>query len=87
MKRGKSTFLNALIGKNLLPSDVNPCTAVLTILRFNQQKKVTVYFNDGKSPEVVDFETFKISYTIDPQESKRLEDEQKQAFLDVDYAV
>ncbi|MBD0266085.1 MAG: dynamin family protein, partial [Tolypothrix sp. Co-bin9] len=30
MKRGKSTFLNALIGENLLPSDVNPCTAVLT---------------------------------------------------------
>ncbi len=87
MKRGKSTFLNALIGENLLPSDVNPCTAVLTILRFNQQKQVTVYFNDGKSPEVVDFETFKISYTIDPQESKRLEHEQKQAFPDVDYAV
>ncbi len=87
MKRGKSTFLNALIGENLLPSDVNPCTAVLTILRFNQQKQVTVYFNDGKSPEVVDFETFKINYTIDPQESKRLEHEQKQAFPDVDYAV
>lgn len=33
MKRGKSTFLNALIGENLLPSDVNPCTALLTILR------------------------------------------------------
>lgn len=87
MKRGKSTFLNALIGENLLPSDVNPCTAVLTILRFNQQKQVTVYFNDGKSPEVLDFETFKISYTIDPKESKRLEHEQKQAFPDVDYAV
>ncbi len=28
MKRGKSTFLNALIGENLLPSDVNPCTAL-----------------------------------------------------------
>ena len=34
MKRGKSTFLNALIGENLLPSDVNPCTALLTILRY-----------------------------------------------------
>jgi ribosome biogenesis GTPase A len=51
MKRGKSTFLNALIGENLLPSDVNPCTALLTILRYGSEKKVTVYFNDGKSPK------------------------------------
>ena len=43
MKRGKSTFLNALIGENLLPSDVNPCTALLTILRYGSEKKVTVY--------------------------------------------
>ena len=39
MKRGKSTFLNALIGENLLPSDVNPCTALLTVLRYGPEKK------------------------------------------------
>ena len=55
MKRGKSTFLNALIGEKLLPSDVNPCTAVLTVLRYGLEKKVTVYFNDGKSPQQLDF--------------------------------
>jgi ribosome biogenesis GTPase A len=38
MKRGKSTFLNALIGENILPSDVNPCTALLTILRYGQNQ-------------------------------------------------
>src|SRR6476469_6445473 len=54
MKRGKSTFLNALIGENLLPSDVNPCTAVLTVLRYGAEKKVTVHFNDGKSPKQLD---------------------------------
>ncbi len=48
MKRGKSSFLNALIGENLLPSDVNPCTAILTVLRYGTEKKVIVYFNDGK---------------------------------------
>ncbi len=31
MKRGKSTFINALLGEKLLPSDVNPCTALLTM--------------------------------------------------------
>lgn len=86
MKRGKSTFLNALIGENLLPSDVNPCTAVLTILRFGQEKKVIVYFND-KTCEHLDFKTFKRNYTIDPAEAKQLEEDGKQAFPNVQYAV
>ncbi|MBD2336591.1 dynamin family protein [Calothrix sp. FACHB-156] len=87
MKRGKSTFLNALIGENLLPSDVNPCTAVLTVLRYGPEKKVTIHFNDGKSPQELDFQSFKYKYTIDPAEAKKLEQEKKQAFPDVDYAV
>jgi replication fork clamp-binding protein CrfC len=87
MKRGKSTFLNALIGENLLPSDVNPCTAVLTILRYGAEKTVTIHFNDGKSPQKLDFSSFKYKYTIDPAEAKKLEQEKKQAFPDVDYAV
>jgi replication fork clamp-binding protein CrfC len=87
MKRGKSTFLNALIGENLLPSDVNPCTAVLTVLRYGPEKKVTIHFNDGKSPQQLDFQSFKYKYTIDPAEAKKLEQEKKQAFPDVDYAV
>ncbi|MEG4517803.1 MULTISPECIES: dynamin family protein [unclassified Microcoleus] len=87
MKRGKSTFLNALIGENLLPSDVNPCTALLTILRYGSEKKVTVYFNDGKSPKQLDFKSFKQNYTIDPAEAKRLEEENKPAFPDIDCAV
>lgn len=87
MKRGKSTFLNALIGERLLPSDVNPCTAVLTVLRYGAQKQVTVNFNDGKSPQKLDFDSFKHKYTIDPAEAKKLEQENKPAFPDVDYAV
>ncbi|MGB3636355.1 MAG: dynamin family protein [Rivularia sp. (in: cyanobacteria)] len=87
MKRGKSTFLNALIGERLLPSDVNPCTAVLTVLRYGAEKTVTVHFNDGKSPQQLDFDSFKHKYTIDPAEAKRLEEEKKPAFPDVSHAV
>jgi GTPase SAR1 family protein len=87
MNRGKSTFLNALIGENLLPSDVNPCTAVLTILRYGSDKKVTVHFNSGKEPESLDFQSFKRRYTIDPAEAKKLEESKQQAFPDVAYAV
>ncbi|MDY7012023.1 MAG: dynamin family protein [Cyanobacteriota bacterium] len=86
MKRGKSTFLNALMGENLLPSDVNPCTAILTVLRYGTEKKVTVYFQDRPS-ETLDFETFKQQYTIDPDEAKSLEAQDQQAFPNVKYAV
>lgn len=87
MKRGKSTFLNALIGENLLPSDVNPCTALLTILRYGPTKQITVHFLDGKDPETMDFETFKQRYTIDPAEAKQLENKDELAFPDVSHAV
>ncbi len=87
MKRGKSTFLNALIGENLLPSDVNPCTALLTILRYGPEKQVTVYFNDGKAPIGLAFDQFKTRYTIDPAEAKSLEQKNQSAFPDVSHAV
>jgi replication fork clamp-binding protein CrfC len=86
MKRGKSTFLNALIGERILPSDVNPCTAILTVLRYGAEKKVTVHFDDG-TPQIMDFETFKHKYTIDPAEAKKLEQESKQAFPGVTHAI
>ncbi len=87
MKRGKSTFLNALIGENLLPSDVNPCTALLTILRYGPEKKITVHFLDAQAPEMLDFATFKQRYTIDPAEAKRLEAGKEMAFPNVSHAV
>ena len=87
MKRGKSTFLNALIGENLLPSDVNPCTALLTILRYGPKKKITVHFLDEQAPEVLSLDEFKQRYTIDPAEAKRLENKDKLAFPNVSHAV
>jgi GTPase SAR1 family protein/FtsZ-binding cell division protein ZapB len=87
MKRGKSTFLNALIGENLLPSDVNPCTALLTVLKYGPEKRVTIHFNDGKAPEQVDFPSFKQRYTINPEEAKELEQKGQQAFPDISHAV
>jgi GTPase SAR1 family protein/gas vesicle protein len=87
MKRGKSTFLNALIGENLLPSDVNPCTALLTILKYGAEKRVTVHFNNDRSPEQLDFQSFKECYTIIPEEAKEWAKSNQQAFPDVSHAV
>ena len=87
LKRGKSTLINALLGEKLLPSDVNPCTALLTVLRYGMEKKVTVYFKDNNPPEELNFETFKEKYTINPDEGKQLEESNQLAFPNVHHAV
>lgn len=87
MKRGKSTLINALIGENLLPSDVNPCTALLTILKYGPEKAVTVHFNDGTPATIADFATFKQRYRISPEETKAIEQTEQLAFPTVSYAV
>ena len=45
-KRGKSTLINALIGKDILPSSVLPLTSIVTIINYGEQKAV-VCFKDG----------------------------------------
>ncbi|MEM7796092.1 MAG: dynamin family protein [Cyanobacteria bacterium P01_C01_bin.118] len=70
MKRGKSTFLNALLGEALLPSNVNPCTALLTVLRYGPTAQAIVHFNDGTT-EQLDIDTFTQRYTIDPAEIRQ----------------
>jgi len=87
LKRGKSTFINALLGEQILPSDVNPCTALLTVLRYGQDKKAIVYFKDSRPPQHLELKTFRHQYTINPDEAKELEQKDLLAFPEVEYAV
>lgn len=44
--RGKSTLINALLGREILTSDFRPNTAALTLLRYSEKEKVRVVFVD-----------------------------------------
>ncbi len=46
-KRGKSTLVNALIGREVLPSGVTPLTAVTTTVRYGDDERAEVRFLDG----------------------------------------
>jgi GTP-binding protein EngB required for normal cell division len=46
-KRGKSTLVNALLGRELLPSGVTPLTAVTTTVRYGDDERAEVRFLDG----------------------------------------
>ena len=46
-KRGKSTLVNALLGRSVLPSGVIPLTAVATTVRYGDDERAEVRFLDG----------------------------------------
>lgn len=46
-KRGKSTLINALLGRDVLPSGVTPLTAVATTVRYGDESRTEVAFLDG----------------------------------------
>jgi GTP-binding protein EngB required for normal cell division len=46
-KRGKSTLINALLGRPVLPSGVTPLTAVATTVRYGEDPHIEVRFADG----------------------------------------
>jgi len=45
-KRGKSTLLNALLGDDLLPTDILPVTAIPTFIEFAEEMVVKVHFEN-----------------------------------------
>jgi GTP-binding protein EngB required for normal cell division len=51
-KRGKSTLLNALIGEDLLPTGVQPVTALPTRVRSGPKRRAVVHGRDGHKTEV-----------------------------------
>ena len=48
-KRGKSTFINALLGADVLPTGVIPLTAVATFIAWRREPLVVVHFR-GEAP-------------------------------------
>ncbi|MEP6925036.1 MAG: dynamin family protein, partial [Pyrinomonadaceae bacterium] len=51
-KRGKSTFINALLGKDILPSDILPCSATLNRVTYGVKPGVLIKFKDGTEDQV-----------------------------------
>jgi GTP-binding protein EngB required for normal cell division len=46
-KRGKSTFINSIIGDKILPTSVVPLTSIVTMLKYGQHQEIEVIFEEG----------------------------------------
>src|SRR3990170_7065969 len=51
-KRGKSTFINALLGEELLPVGVVPLTSVVTVVTHGPDQRVEVVYEDGTRKDI-----------------------------------
>lgn len=50
--RGKSTLINALLGAEVLPSDVLPCSAAINRVTYGVDKRALMEFQDGAFEEI-----------------------------------
>lgn len=50
--QGKSTFLNALVGEEIQPVREIPCTGVVSVLRYGEQKRVICCYKDGRKEDI-----------------------------------
>lgn len=51
-KRGKTTLINSLIGKDILPSSIVPLTSIVTILQNGEKTSCTISMHDGRKKEI-----------------------------------
>lgn len=63
-KRGKTTLINSLIGKEILPSSVVPLTSIVTILKYGEKIRCSIFMGNGSEKnacieELADFITEK----------------------------
>lgn len=53
-KSGKSTFINAYLGVELLPMDVKQCTSAIVEIKYGKQFAVKATYADGRTDEITD---------------------------------
>lgn len=49
---GKSTFLNALLGQNILPTGITPVTSKLNYIEYGSHQSLWAHYKDGTSEEL-----------------------------------
>ncbi|MBX2803875.1 MAG: dynamin family protein [Myxococcales bacterium] len=83
---GKSTLLNALLGRPVLPVKVNPCTAILTEVVYAEEPSVVMHPREGE-PETLTVEEFVEQFQLRTASEDEAGAEASDRFGDVDRAV
>ena len=86
--RGKSTFVNAMLGRRILPSSKKPTTAVISRIVYSDEPQFVLHFKDKrKRPKELNEEQFlkltapKEASALDPRAEALLEESTPLTFL------
>ncbi|PIC96646.1 hypothetical protein CSV69_03745 [Sporosarcina sp. P26b] len=89
--RGKSTFINALLGQKLLPASGIPTTAFRNIIIYSEEPNIVIYYKGQKKNKQITIEQFsdliapKEPYLEDPESQKEY-DQKISELLEIDKA-
>ncbi|MCH5248959.1 MAG: dynamin family protein [Lachnospiraceae bacterium] len=72
-KRGKSTVINALLGKEIMPADILPATATMNRVTYDLQPHAQVIKNDGTMIEISVDEIADYVTKLNDENAKRAE--------------
>lgn len=51
MSSGKSTFINSLLGSRLMPENVLATSALITLIDYGEEERISIQYKDGRSRE------------------------------------
>ncbi|WP_156894484.1 dynamin family protein [Clostridium formicaceticum] len=79
-KRGKSSLINALLGVNILPSDVTPTTATINRITYGTEPSMTIFYYD-ETTEVADIDNISEYVTMLTEEGLKRAEEIREAVI------
>lgn len=69
-KRGKSSLINALLGTEILPTDILPATAAVNRIVYSPVQKIVIHYKDGTSEETTTDELHNYATKLDAEKEK-----------------
>ena len=72
-KRGKSSLINAIMGAEVLPTDILPMTAAITRITYGEKRRILIRYKDGREEERTVEELLDFATKADAQKEKRAE--------------
>lgn len=84
---GKSTFLNALLGQEILPASICPTTAIIAQIIYGDQEKIEIVRTDSTEVETITPEDFTEIYSLGIEEQTQESQETVNKFEKIKYAT
>lgn len=76
--RGKSTFVNAMLGRRILPTNSKPTTAIISKIVYGETPKFVLHYKNGDSKEIDEDKFIKL---VAPKETDETKSEKFKKFL------